>query len=150
MRQLHREQFVARPLEDVFEFFKRPENLATITPAWLDFVVLTPSPVVMAEGTRIDYSLRPLGFRVRWQSLITAYDPPRCFVDEQTRGPYAVWRHSHTFTVKDGGVLVGDDVNYALPFGALGWFVDMICVRWMLKRIFDFRAKIIRIQFGEA
>jgi len=146
--QLNRHHFIAKPLADVFPFFQKPENLATITPPWLNFVVLSALPVQMAPGTRIDYSIRILGIRLRWTSLITVYDPPNLFLDEQVKGPYALWRHKHVFTPQDNGVLVEDEVTYALPFGLLGEVTNALYVRWALKAIFDYREKMIRELLG--
>ena len=44
---------------------------------------------------------------------------PFRFVDVQTRGPYRVWIHEHTFESRDGGTLVHDVVQYAVPGGRL-------------------------------
>lgn len=143
---LHREQVVARPLERVFPFFERPENLALITPPSLGFRVLTPSPVPMAEGTVIDYRIRLGGLPVRWRSLISAYRPPHFFVDEQVRGPYRQWRHEHRFEPVEGGTRCVDDVYYrlpALPPGA-GALVRTLLVGPYLERIFDYRAAFYR------
>ena len=41
--KLETKQFIRRPLEEVFGFFSRPENLVVITPAKLHFKILTPS-----------------------------------------------------------------------------------------------------------
>ena len=34
---LERQQWIPRPVEQIFEFFSQPENLQQITPPWLDF-----------------------------------------------------------------------------------------------------------------
>ena len=34
--------------------------------------------------------------------------------DEQRRGPYRLWRHTHTFDETENGVVVGDVVEYAV------------------------------------
>lgn len=141
--RLHAEQFVAKPLDEVFAFFERPENLARITPESLGFVIITPSPIEMKVGTLIDYTIRVMGLRVRWTTLISGYDPPNSFVDEQLRGPYSLWHHTHTFTAVKGGTRIVDDVRYALPLGILGRAVHTLLVRRDLEKIFKHREKII-------
>lgn len=42
----------------------------------------------MAVGTRFEYRLRLKGLPIRWESEITAWEPPDRFIDEQKRGPY--------------------------------------------------------------
>ena len=58
------QQPLAQPITEVFEFFSNAHNLAIITPPWLHFEVLTPAPIDMSPGTRIDYRLKlSAGFR---------------------------------------------------------------------------------------
>ena len=88
---------LAVPIDQVFSFFADAYNLSVLTPPWLSFQVLTPRPIMMQVGMRIDYRLRIYGLPVRWQSEITAWQPPHRFVDEQRRGPYRLWVHEHRF-----------------------------------------------------
>ena len=71
IHELEREQWLPQPLEGIFPFFERPENLALITPPWLGFELLCPSPVPMSKGQMIDYRIRIKGIPVRWRSLIS-------------------------------------------------------------------------------
>jgi ligand-binding SRPBCC domain-containing protein len=144
-----REQLVRRPRAQVFEFFSRPENLARVTPPRLGFTILTPSPVPMREGSVIDYRIRVHGLPLRWRTLITAYDPPTRFVDEQARGPYALWHHTHEFLEVPEGTLVRDTVRYRLPLGPLGRLVAGRLVAADLEDIFRFRRKAVEQAFAE-
>jgi len=110
--------------------------------------MLTPSPVVMKAGTLIDYTIHVLGMPVRWRTLITAYDPPHVFVDEQLKGPYAFWHHRHTFRSVEGGTEVMDEVHYVVPGGFLAPLAHAILVRPQLQRIFAFRQETIRTVFA--
>ncbi len=134
--QLERQVELGRPIDEVFAFFADPRNLDALTPPWLAFRIETPD-VEMREGTRIDYSLRLHGVPISWTSEITAWDPPRGFVDEQRRGPYRRWRHEHTFEALDGQrTLARDRLEYAVPGGAL---VRRLLVARDLERIFNHR-----------
>ena len=132
---LHRELWLPRPLDRVFPFFADAGNLQALTPPWLHFRILTPAPIVMREGTRIDYRIRLHGIPIGWQSEITAWDPPHRFVDEQRRGPYSDWKHTHTFETTRGGTTMRDHVDYGVPFA----FVSRWPVTRDLKRVFDYR-----------
>jgi len=72
------------------------------------------------------------------------------FVDEQERGPYALWQHAHEFVAMGGGVLMRDRVRYALPLGPLGTAAHALLVRALLARIFDFRFECVRARFAPA
>ena len=132
------QQTLKRPLTEVFDFFSNAHNLAVITPPWLRFEVLTPASIEMGVGTRIDYRLKLRGLPIRWQSEITEWNPPYTFADEQRRGPYRLWRHTHTFDETEDGVVVGDVVEYAVWGGGL---VDKFFVRPDIEKIFAYRAE---------
>ena len=130
--------FLPRPLDEVFPFFSDAHNLEQITPSWLNFKVLTPSPVEMKPGTLIDYKIRLRGLPIRWQSEITIWEPGVRFVDEQRRGPYRQWHHEHRFESRDGGTLCTDVVHYAVWFD---FMVHALLIRPDIERIFAFRQK---------
>ena len=88
---------VPAPRAEVFKFFADPRNLERITPPWLHFEIITPPDTVIEPGTLLDYRLRLRGIPLRWQSEISVWEPPLRFVDRQTKGPYSLWVHEHTF-----------------------------------------------------
>ena len=126
--ELDVEQFIDQPVEKVFEFFSRPENLEEITPPRLGFTIMTPSPIPMEKGSLIDYTIRILGFPVHWRTLITSYDPPHGFVDEQIKGPYVLWHHRHSFKKENGGTILRDTLRSAVPLGIIGRFLNLIWI----------------------
>jgi hypothetical protein len=146
--ELRREQWVPRPPEEVFAFFSDARNLETLTPGWLRFEILTPGPIRVAAGARIDYRLRWHGIPLRWTTEIVRWEPPRVFEDLQLSGPYRLWHHTHRFEPEGGGTRMTDTVRYALPFGPLGRAVHAISVRRSVERIFEYRYDQIRELFG--
>lgn len=145
MRILESCVWLPRARAEVFGFFADARNLEALTPPWLNFRILTPGAIEMKEGARIDYRIRLRGMPLRWRTLITAWEPPLRFVDEQLRGPYRLWRHEHRFIEQDGGTLCADRVEYRVPLDALvhGWLV-----RPELERIFAFRRERMAGRFG--
>ena len=135
--------WLPRPRPEVFEFFADAFNLEKITPPWLQFHVVTAAPIRMQEGAEIEYRLKIRGIPMRWRSRITVWDPPRRFVDEQLRGPYRQWVHTHRFREQDGETVIDDEVDYRLPLPPLGEIAFPL-VRWQLRRIFVFREAAVR------
>ena len=128
-------------ISETFKIFEDPYNLAKITPSWLNFQVTSKERVQMRKGAEIDYIIRWLGLPMRWKTIIRAYDPPYLFIDEQAKGPYTLWQHHHTFRETPRGTLIGDHVDYALPFGPLGQLAHALLVKWQLLAIFRYRQR---------
>jgi ligand-binding SRPBCC domain-containing protein len=137
---LRTELMLPRPRAEVFSFFAAAENLERITPPELRFSILTASPVRMGAGALIDYRLQLLGVPFSWRTRITEWRPPYLFTDEQQRGPYRSWVHTHSFEVVPGGTLVRDVVRYRLPLFPLGELALPV-VRAQLARIFGYRRR---------
>ena len=128
--------------EQVFAFFAEAQNLERITPPELGFRIASRTPVDITTGTQIDYHLSLFGLPFTWRSLISHWNPPHAFVDEQRKGPYSLWHHTHTFEETDKGTAIGDRVLFRQPLWPLGEIV-LPLIRLQLKRIFSYRQKAI-------
>ena len=136
---LEREQLISRPLSEVFAFFADAGNLDKITPPWLHFRFVTPLPIEMRPGALIDYRLRLCGVPLAWRTRIETFEPGERFSDVQLRGPYRRWHHLHEFRETSAGTQMLDRVEYELPYSLLGTASHTLCVRRMLRKIFDYR-----------
>ena len=148
MYVLERTQVVPCPLSEVFAFFADAANLERMTPPFLGFQIKTPLPIAMSTGTLIDYKISLHGIPMKWRTRIAEYVPGVRFVDEQLKGPYKVWHHTHEFRAVPGGTEVVDRVQYELPFGPLGAIAHALFVRRQLKTIFDHRERTMSQLFG--
>lgn len=141
---LERTQLIRRSVAQVFPFFADAGNLEAITPAFLQFKILTPRPIEMRSGTLIDYRIKLLGIPLNWRSRIEEWEPSRRFVDTQVRGPYRLWHHTHEFLETAEGTLMTDRVKYQMPLGPLGTITHALWTKRTLETIFDHRFR--RIQ----
>jgi ligand-binding SRPBCC domain-containing protein len=135
-------QRLSLPQEEVFPFFAEAANLERITPLELQFHIITSPPITMRLGTLIEYRLRLFGVPFKWLTRISRWNPPHEFVDEQLRGPYRLWVHTHRFWTENHVTCMEDEVRYRLLFFPLGEAAYPV-VRWQLRRIFAFRRQAI-------
>ncbi len=139
------EQFLPISIDKAWDFFSSPKNLAKITPPSMDFRILTDlNENDIYEGMLIDYRVKPLlGIPVKWQTRIFDVKHKASFTDEQLKGPYKLWRHTHTFIPQENGVLMKDIVRYQLPLGWLGRLAEKLIVRDKIKSIFHYRTRVL-------
>lgn len=147
---LRRTQFIPAGIEQVWEFFSNPANLAEITPSYMKFRVTSPPHKgSIYPGQMITYKVSPvLGIPLTWVTEITHVADGKMFVDEQRKGPYTMWHHEHHFEEVEGGVLMTDVVYYSLPLWILGNIAHAVFVRRQLNGIFKFREQVVKKFFG--
>ena|ERR1700712_3166990 len=138
-------QLLHTPLEQLFSFFADAKNLEQLTPSFLSFEILSKPPIDMQVGTLIDYRIKLRIIPLTWRTLISAWEPPHRFVDEQLKGPYTLWRHEHLFESQGSSTLVIDHVDYKVFGGSL---INKLVVQPDLERIFSFRRSELAKRFG--
>jgi ligand-binding SRPBCC domain-containing protein len=142
---LEAETVLPRPLDEVFSFFADAMNLERITPPWMHFHVITPTPIEMFAGQTIDYRLKVHLVPVRWRTEIALWEPPYRFADLQLRGPYRYWWHEHYFDEVHDGTRCRDTVRYGVPGGSL---VHTLLVRRDVRAIFAYRENVMHRILG--
>lgn len=141
------EQYIPRKKKDLFPYFSVETNLEELTPPYLNFKVVHKSSEKISEGTELSYKLKLRGLPIDWTSKIIGWNAPTSFVDTQIKGPYKKWHHEHTFQDLGEGCLMRDVITYQLP---MGWLGEVVASRWVqsdLKKIFNFRRKVIYERF---
>ena len=88
-----------------------------------------------------------MGIPVHWRTIITDYDPPHMFIDQQLKGPYSLWHHTHTFKKIENGVEIKDRIIYSIPFGWMGQLLHKFWIKKDLNNIFSHRRKVILYLF---
>lgn len=137
-------QYVEKPLDEVFLFFSDETNLEKLTPEYLKFKVLGKNTSSIEKNTLINYKLSIHGIPFKWQSKITEFVKNNFFIDEQVKGPYAKWVHTHSFIPLTKGTIISDKVIYKIPFGILGRIFAGYFVKKDLNKIFNYRKKVIK------
>jgi len=139
---LHREQIVQTSLKTAWELIQDPTNLNDLSPAFLQFKIISPIPKMIYNGLIVEYKIRIpyLGWR-RWVAEIKHIREPYSFVDEQRIGPYPFWYHYHELAETDDGIRMVDTLYYQMPFSVIGKMIHFLIVKKILGQIFDYKHK---------
>jgi ligand-binding SRPBCC domain-containing protein len=148
MKQLEFKQFLPITIEEAWAFFATPKNLGQITPDDVHFKIISDVPAQMQQGTIIIYKISPfLNISFDWVTEITFLEEPICFIDEQTKGPYRIWRHEHYFEKMNGGVMMTDRISYDIGKSVFGWLAGNLFVHKKVQDIFSFRYRKLEALF---
>lgn len=136
-------------MEQAWAFFSSPANLQLMTPPELNLVPITEVPEQMYEGMFITYRVKPLfGIPMTWVTEITHLKHHQYFIDEQRLGPYRIWHHQHHFTEVPAGVRMTDVVDYRLPLGPVGVWLQKMLIGKKVVEIFEYRRQRLIELFG--
>jgi ligand-binding SRPBCC domain-containing protein len=159
------EQWVTKPIEQVFLFFANPENLPRIMPPQTgtelvrlklvpppgtpkEQATITGRPPLAGAGSEIVTSFRLipfLPFRARWIALITEFEWNHHFADVQKQGPFKSFVHRHELTEETRGqvrgTVVRDVIEYDVGFGWLGNLAQKLFISRQFQQTFEYRKK---------
>ena len=140
---VHRSAMPA-PADVVFAWHERPDALLDLLPSRRLVRIRSRSGGVR-DGGRIVFTIGIGPLRMLWEARHFGYVDGEQFSDEQVRGPFRVWRHTHRVTpLSETSSLLEDRVEYELPGGPLIRAVAGAAVRRMLVSMFERRHAITR------
>lgn len=136
---------VSVPASELFAWHTREGAFERLTPPWETIEVLERTGEGIHEGTRVVARVRigPVA-----QTLVarhTQYVEGSHFQDIMESGPFAKWVHTHRMLPEppDASILE-DEIEYALPMGAVGRGLGGGMARKRLERMFAYRHTVTR------
>jgi ligand-binding SRPBCC domain-containing protein len=142
MFKVEREILLPVPLEEAWNFFAQPKNLAEITPPEMRMELVDEERGPMYEGMVLRFKVSPLlGIKLNWTSEISKIVPLQYFIDTMIDGPFAKWHHQHFFEAADGGTLARDIIHYKPPFGLLGKAAKSLLIEKNINQLFEYRTQ---------
>ena len=122
---------VSGSLQNVWDFHSKPAALETLSPPEMQ-VSVGDKGFSVGEGKALLIWMSPKGMFLRfpWVSKFVDVHEPFTFTDVQTIGPFAHWRHTHTFESSGDSTIVEDHIEYAVP----GWFLGDLLMGKVIAR----------------
>lgn len=93
----------------------------------------------MILGDTVTWRARHFGVWWTMTSMISGYDRPHFFVDEQVRGPFKAFRHRHEFRSVEAGTEMVDIVDYQAPLGPVGMLAERLLLGRHLRALIALR-----------
>ncbi|MFP4444848.1 MAG: TIGR01777 family oxidoreductase [Desulfosudaceae bacterium] len=137
-----KESVLAASAEEAFAWHARPGAIERLSPPWDPLTVIRRSGGIQ-PGAEVVMRLAAGPFFCTWHARHTDYEENRLFRDEQLRGPFARWTHTHFFEpLGPDQCRLRDTIRFVAPLAGLtGPLADPI-IRRRLVRIFAFRHRL--------
>jgi hypothetical protein len=133
---------------EVFAWHALPGALEKLTPPW-EPVRIIERGAGIKNGSRVVLEIKFWPLRFRWISEHRDYQEGRSFTDVQTSGPFAYWKHTHSFEpIAEHACVLKDRIEYALPLGIIAKFLAGWWVHRKLDRLFQYRHAITLQELG--
>jgi ligand-binding SRPBCC domain-containing protein len=140
VRHIRLQTIIGAPISDCFELSLSVDAHTTSMGSSNERAIGGVTCGVMNLGDSVTWQARHFGVRVRMTSVITEYDHPRRFVDEQQRGPFGRWWHEHLFIEQGAGdTLMIDNVEFCSPLGPLGAVADRVVLDRYMRHLLSQR-----------
>jgi uncharacterized protein YbjT (DUF2867 family)/lipocalin/ligand-binding SRPBCC domain-containing protein len=139
---------VAAPAAAVFRWHERPDALEQLMPPGRlvrRLVRIEHRAGGVRDGGRVTLSIGLGPVRLRWEARHYGYVRGKQFCDEQVRGPFRTWRHTHRVeAIGTSESLYEDRVEYRLRGGALAQALFDAPLRLILARVFAQRHRTVQ------
>lgn len=139
------------PREKVFAALSRPENLRNSWRGDVDVEILGKDEVGKDEnfkrGSEVLFRMSRFGISQPLSLQVTEWQPPSSLSLRQTEGPFKHWvqtikLESHSETAS----LVSQSIDYALPFGLIGYLADDLIIRSELERLMQLHLDRLKVE----
>lgn len=140
MPTLHFRSEMPVPQKELFDWHSREGAFERLAPPWQNIQVVEREGTI-TNGSKLVMELRPApGLRVRWHAHHKHYIEGQQFVDEQVKGPFARWEHTHRFIPgENGGSILDDHIEYKLPLHPISQIAGGWLAKGQFERMFRFR-----------
>ena len=99
---------------------------------------------VIKLNETVTWEATHFGVRQKLKSVISLYNRPFHFRDEQVNGAFKHFKHDHFFETKNGLVMMTDRFEYASPFGIFGKLFNKIVLTNYLRKFLTKRNQMIK------
>lgn len=136
MTTISKSMTINSPVSEVFTYFARPEHMADQFPENMGLNII---PIEVKNGFGVGTIFRISGDfdgkRLEWDCETIDYIPHRKIVAKMIEGPFKKWQIEVVFEeIKEKLTKTGITVDYDMPMGPLGSFIDKVKLKKIAER----------------
>ena len=144
MIRLRLETFMAAPVDRCFDL-ARSIDLHIASTNWTgERAIAGVTSGLIGSGQDVTWEGRHFGLKLHHTSRITVYDRPHHFQDCMLRGRFKSFCHDHYFEPRAGGTTMRDEVEFAAPYGPMGWLVERALLKAHMTDLLERRNQAIK------
>lgn len=128
------EQTFPRPIEEVFAFFAKPQNLIDAAPPELNLKIRS-GPEVMSLGAVLTVTGKRMGVPHQMVTEVIEFQSPTLIVDEMREGVFQKWHHRYQFEEGEQGTKLIETIEFEPPGGMMGLIVNAKFIERDLERL---------------
>lgn len=138
-----RKSKIDAPVEEVFKWHARPGAIERYSPPW-DPISVVEKTGGIESGAEVKLKMKAGPVSYLWHARHTDYIENRLFRDEQVRGPFSKWIHTHEFEpIDENSCFIRDSIEYKLPPHPMRNRISNQMVRNKLSAIFSYRHRVL-------
>lgn len=142
MEKFERASLLNVNVAEAFAWHARPGAIERLSPPWDPLKVVSREGGIL-PGARVVLRMKAGPVPYLWYARHTRYEENRLFEDEQVKGPFAEWTHTHAFEpVDDQQCRLKDIVRFRMPLAFFSHPLTGPMIRGQLNRIFAFRHRL--------
>ena len=132
------------PIQTVFDLNRNIDMHKLSTSKSKETAIAGVTSGLINQGETVTWRGKHFGIYLTHKSLISQMEFPHSFIDEMVEGKFKSFKHTHTFTEKNGKTIMLDKIEYETPFGIFGKFFDLLLLKNHLTKFIQERNSFIK------
>lgn len=129
MTLIHLRTEIKAPIQIVFDLNRNIDIHQQSTSKSKETAIAGKTSGLINKGETVTWRGKHFGIYLTHKSLIPEMEFPHYFVDEMMEGRFKKFKHTHTFSEKNGKTVMIDKIEYKTPFGLAGKLFDFMILK---------------------
>jgi len=144
MTTIHLSTGINAPINHVFDLARNIDIHTQSTAKSNETAIAGRTSGLINKGETVTWRGKHFGIYLTHKSLIPEMDFPNYFIDEMIEGRFKKFKHTHTFSEKNGKTVMNDKIEYENPFGIFGEIFDHLLLKNHLTKFIQERNNFIK------